>query len=138
MRIVDRTTFLQMPAGTLYAKFGGEPTEARCYIFGDLCIKDESRIQGAGPIETRGKPIDWHYVQTVPWPEDATDSMKWIDTVDGMLAGGESAPLDFGTLDRDGLFDEGQLFAVFSGEDARRLVARLQQAVASAYAEPAP
>jgi hypothetical protein len=127
MRIVDRITFLAMPAGTLFAKFPPQP-EAPAVMaidFGELQIKDDTSSN------------DYWYVDTVPPPELAYDSADYLDAVAAAVLnlGTSMGVLDFETIQRDGLFDVDQLFAVFEREDVVRLVRRLQQALANAYGE---
>lgn len=50
-----------------------------------------------------------------------------------MEAGKASRPVDYDCVVSDGLYEEDQLFAVWEAEDARRLVARLQRALAEGY-----
>lgn len=109
MRIVDRKTFLEMPAGTLFAKF-----TPHCF--------DELAVKG----ETTGN--DFVVQELIPWFEGCNDSSDYFQTIERMIAGEPSPPLDFDCTARDGLFDPEQLFAVFDNDDVDRLIARLQRA----------
>src|SRR6187402_1287776 len=105
MKIVDRKTFLAMPAGTVYSKY--DPS-----IFDAIEIKGESN------------PNDF-------WSTQISDSVKARDTGEmfAQLAKaeqGESVELDFKTCYRDGLFKDDQLFAVWEKRDVEQLIARLQ------------
>lgn len=108
MKIVNRATFLAMPAETLYSKY------APCF-FGPLSIKgdtigenDFGEQQIADAIESSG-------------------SDEFFDLLDRAEHGGESLRMDFDCQGRDGLFDAGQLFAAWEREDVEALIARLQQ-----------
>lgn len=120
MRIVDRKAFLALPAGTLYAKFGGEPTLPNCIDLGELRIKGEPRGEN-----------DWWWVSASPWPEH-DDFTDLTDAVDKLLAGDELTA-DFETVMSDGLYDEEQLFAVYSQADVEALIERLQRARREAF-----
>jgi hypothetical protein len=105
MKIVDRKTFLAMPAGTVYSKY--KPS-----VFDAIEIKGESY------------PDDF-------WSTQISDSVKARDTGE-MFAqlekaeAGESVELDFNTCYRDGLFDANQLFAVWDRADVEALIERLK------------
>lgn len=121
MRIVDRQTFLTLPAGTVYAKFG-DPNEERCFDFGAVEIKDDT-VAGC----------DWYAVQLAGNFEAAANTNEWVDECERMLAGEESSAIDLETMCRDGLFDAGQKFAVFSQADVDALIARLAKARKDAF-----
>ena len=109
MRIVDRATFLTLPAGTLYAKVSPDPS---CCVFGELLIKGESLGN------------DWVVQELVGWFTDCNDSGELIEAWDQLRAGGERA-VDFDCDGRDGLFDMDQMFAVFNRTDHINLLKRL-------------
>lgn len=117
MRIVDRATFLALPAGTVYSKY----TPA---IFGDLCIKT-----GTYPATMPG---DWTYTALCD-PIEAVSTDDRMDKLDQAEANGSHLPLDLDCDSRDGLHDVGQLFAVWDAPDVDALIARLQRAKAEAY-----
>lgn len=121
MRIVDRKTFLTLPAGTVFAKHRAvEGVSARQSLcFDEVAIKGET-VAG----------VDFVVQDLFPWPEDCNDSSEWSDAIAAAFDGKETAPLDYECSARDGLFDQDQLFAVWDVEDTRRLVARLQKALA--------
>jgi hypothetical protein len=109
MRIVDRATFLTLPAGTLYAKVPADPSH---YIFGELCIKGDSLSN------------DWYQQELVGWFTDCDDSGEWSDAFKQLRHGGERA-VEFNLESRDGLFDRADMFAVFSRTDHINLIQRL-------------
>lgn len=110
MRIVDRATFLAMPAGTVFAKY--QPC-----VFGDLLIKGETLAGG----------IDFRYQQIVD-SLDVGGSGEFVDRLHLAEAKGAAGPeieMDFNCESRDGLFDADQLFAVWSRDDVEALINRL-------------
>ncbi|KQM88645.1 hypothetical protein ASE67_02575 [Sphingomonas sp. Leaf23] len=112
MRIVDRATFLAMPAGTLFAK----ADTPNCYGFGPLTLKGE----------TTGN--DFYEQRLIGDVEGADDSERWIQAYDAMVAG-EAKAIDLDIEGRDGLFDDDQLFAVFDRSDHINLIKRLIDAL---------
>ncbi|MDF1505786.1 hypothetical protein [Roseisolibacter sp. H3M3-2] len=118
MRIVDREAFLQLPAGTLFAKY--EPIS-----FGPLLIKGDT------------SSADFWVQDLLPWPEGVDDSLQYFDAMEKVAAGGASGPLDFNCEARDGLFDHDQLFAVLDRSDVEALIERLGQALYDGYRDPA-
>jgi hypothetical protein len=123
MRIVDRNTFLALPAGTLYAKYGDTKGTPNHLYFGEVRIKD-------GPRGTN----DWWSVGFVDGFTSAHNSGDWADTLIRMATSGEEVTPDFETVDSDGLYDDGQLFAVFSPDDHKAMIARLQEALVAVQA----
>lgn len=114
MKIVDRKTFLVLPAGTLFAKFS-----ACC--FGELQIKGET-IPKAG---------DFFYQDTAStWEKGCTGSDVWAHR--RMDAAGPEMELDFEIQARDGCFDEAQLFSVWSSADVVAFILRLKTALLDA------
>ncbi|RWF33754.1 hypothetical protein [Mesorhizobium sp.] len=114
MKIVDRKTFLAMPAGVLFCKF-------KPYIFGEVSIK-------TGTVGN-----DFVVQDIAGWFEGAHDTFSYIDGIDAMIEKGVSYPMDYDCDSRDGLFDEDQLFAVWERTDMERLIARLQKALVDGY-----
>lgn len=116
MKIVNRSTFLAMPPGTVYAKY--EPC-----IFEEMCIKGETLFHDDG------RPFDWFYQQIVD-AVDAFDSNEWSDRLERSRLTGESVPMNFDIESRDGCFEDDQLFAVWEPADITALITRLQEALA--------
>jgi hypothetical protein len=113
MKIVDRATFLKMPAGTVYQKY-------------ESCFFDSINVKG----DTCGEN-DWVYLCGIEQPDfpEATDSASWFGCCWAMEKG-ESKDLYFEVSERDGLFDEDQLFAVWEPDDIRGLIGVLEDALA--------
>lgn len=114
MRIVDRATFLAMPKGTVYTKYDS------CN-FGDLCVKDE----------TLPGDHDWFYQSTVD-AVYAESGVMLLEVLEAARRTGSPVRMDFDVQDRDGLFDQDQMFAVWDPQDVRGLIARLQRALTDA------
>jgi hypothetical protein len=109
MRIVKREEFLKQPTGTLFSKY------MPC-AFSDLCIKGD----------TSTLSIDDFWFTTVPWPDGASDS-EVFNTLEKAKNDSEfSFDLDFESCDRDGLFDQGQLFAIWEEKDLNAFIGTLQ------------
>ena len=111
MKVIKRDELITMPAGTVYQEF----TE---HVLGGICIKDDTCAPG-------GEPIDWFFVP-IPEPSNGhTDTM--LSRFD--LASGMSVGIDFETVERDGLFNASQLYAVWEKRDVRGLIDRLELAI---------
>jgi hypothetical protein len=115
MKIVDRATFLALPAGTVFTKY--QPAN-----LGAPAIKGET-VAG---VDFVVQPLD-------PWFLGARGSEGYIDILFAMQGGQASPPVDYDCGGRDGLFDQDQLFAVWDRADLEALIARLQRALAEGY-----
>lgn len=113
MRIVDRYTFIGLPAGVIFSKY--EPC-----VFGELMIKGESIIFDNGN--------DFYY-QNIADAIACNDSGEFSDKLFDSEASGTNLSMDFECESRDGLFDKEQLFAVWSSDDVAGLVARLKHCI---------
>lgn len=102
MRIVDRKTFLALPAGVLYHK------TKPCY-FGDIAIK----------YGTWGN--DW-VEQSFPYFQEEFQLFDAYDRLDK----GESLTLDVDRSGRDGLYEENEKFLIYEEKDIRILIEKLQ------------
>lgn len=107
VRIVDRKTFLSLPAGTAYCK-------GKKWYFESLAFKGESL------------PNDWLYID--PAWVDANDSGEAFDRLEEMLESNVSYPMETDCR-RDGLFDEAAVFMVFEDNDLKQLFALLAKAL---------
>ncbi len=116
MNIVDRQTFLLLPAGTVYAQV----TDAQAGEFGAVCIKGET--VGA----------EWYEQRLIGEFAEVDSAAERIEAVEAMRRG-ESRTPDFETQRRDGLFKADQLFAVFEQADVIALTFRLTRATFDAY-----
>lgn len=109
MRIVNRQSFLALPAGTLFSKF--QPV-----IFGELNIKGEST------------PNDFYY-QDIAGAVACDNSDEFMDILERAIRTGESFDLNLECMGRDGLYDADQLFAIWEPKDVTALIARLESAM---------
>ncbi|WP_439444456.1 hypothetical protein ABWU93_11415 [Xanthomonas translucens pv. translucens] len=113
MKIVNCERFLAMPAGTVFTKY--EPCN-----FGDLRIKGDTTQAGND-----------FWSQELCGPVDSISSEDFVDKLYAAVENGCDVALDFDNEDRDGLYEAGQLFAVWSAADVTALIERLQRALAA-------
>lgn len=110
MKIVKRSEFLKLPAGTLFAEY--EPC-----VFGCLEIKGDSLSN------------DW-FEQRIVDAIDANDSGQFADMLFNAEKSGASLPMNFYCEGRNGAFEPPErLYAVFERQDVEALIERLQDAV---------
>ena len=110
MRIVGLQEFLKMPGDTLFSKY-------ETYVFGPLCIKEDSISD-----------IDFFYVQLSD-AIDAGDSAELFNELDNAVKTGTSLKIDLHVWSRDGMFDKEQLFAIWELEDIKSLSFRIDECV---------
>lgn len=106
MRVVDRKAFLNMPAGTLFAKY-------------DPCVFQELRIK----VGNCGAD-DFFYSNIVD-AIDSYESGQFGALLEESRETGASVAMDFDAISRDGCFDDDQLFGIFEPEDLLKLIAKL-------------
>ncbi|WP_276122676.1 hypothetical protein [Pararhizobium qamdonense] len=105
MKIVDRKTFLTLPAGAVYCQ-ASQP-----YGWDDIRIKSDTAFtEGTG---------DWY--ETSLTNIEASGSDELFDRWDDMKNNGVSYPLDIETVGRDGLFQSQAIFLVYEKEDLAKL-----------------
>ena len=109
MRVVNRKTFLTLPAGTIYCK-------GVRWAFDSLCIKDDSLAN------------DWIYLNPA-WPS-AHDSGEAIDLLERSLETGSSFACedDYG---RDGCFNDADVFLIFEADDLKSLRSNIDRALSN-------
>ena len=111
MRIIGLDEFLLLPAGAVFAKY-------RPQMFGELCVKGDSTSSGR---DFRYKPL---------WDVAAESSGQLCDLLTASESGDVDVPIDAECWQRDGCFDDSQLFAVFRVDEvalmARTLIAATQ------------
>lgn len=115
MRIVDRATFLALPSGTLFSKYA-------LLDFGPLGVKGETLPSGE----------DFFY-QQIADAVDAESSENLLDLLLSAQENGDRVYLDLHGEGRDGLFETGQMYAVWEREDVLALIDRLHEALQQAY-----
>lgn len=106
MKIINRTAFLAMPEGTVYAK------TPQKWMIEDLCVKHETSPHN-----------DWWY-QSFDWV-DAHDSGEAIDRLDEMADSGASYPVE-NSIARDGLFEDDCMFLIYEKDDIEYIVNALR------------
>jgi len=123
MRIVDRKTFLSLPSGTIYAKWGdasGDPTH---FYQGEVSMKGDTLCNDF---------VDQPFFAD---PEGVTDSSTLFEAWDRAVSGEETPPMTIGDCGcRDGLYDEKQRFAVYSRVEVERLAELIKIALDTGYA----
>ena len=112
MKIVNRETFLQIPANTLYHKYSAMGD------FGELSVKKCSPEENWNP--------DFISVGLYDWIEGAENSNNYIAILSDAEDNGTEFKFDLECTARDGLYDEHQLFAVYDKEDIQRLIDKLK------------
>ena len=117
MRIVNKQEFYKMPEGTLFSEF-------KDYTFGHICVKNETIIS-----EFRNNiPFDFFYTNvTYPYIE-SSDDIGYFDILEKMKNDNIEYPIDF-CLNRDGKFDETQLYAIWSKKDIKNLIKILKNSL---------
>lgn len=113
MIIVDRKTFLDMPAETVFS-------------FYEPCIFSGPAIKGK-TLFSDGEAIDFFYTNEFAGPIDAMSSGDEAEMLFDAQRNGTSLPLCFDTLQRDGCFDHDQLYAVYERRDVEALIERLKK-----------
>lgn len=103
MKIVNRSQFLQLPPGTLYAP-------GQRWAFDGLCVKGE----------TLPNNEDWSY-RTLVWIDSEGDADQW-QKLEQMLEKGTSEPLAR-YYNRDGSFDPQAIFLIYEPADLSALKA---------------
>jgi hypothetical protein len=106
MRIIGLDDFLAMPAGTVFAKY-------RPQIFGELCEKGDSIHESRDFLY---RPL---------WEPYAENSGALCDVLTAAEERGAAVEIDTDCWQRDGLYEYGQLFAVFSQEEVRKIASSL-------------
>jgi len=110
MKIVNRKEFLKLPENTVFSKY--KP----CY-FENIEIKCKSI-----------KDFDYMY-QSIVDAVDCDDSLENMEILEKAEQSGESFNLDLDCQNRDGCFDQDQLFAVWEKVDVAYLLARLSRCI---------
>lgn len=106
MRIVGLEEFLSLPPGTVFAKY-------RPQIFDQLCEKGDSFHESRD------------FLYRTLWEPLAENSGVLCDVLTAAEERGAEVEIDTDYWQRDGLYEYGQLFAVFSAEEVLRIAASL-------------
>jgi len=112
MKIINLEEFRKMKPGTIFSKY--EPC-----CFSDIMSKGETWEH------------DFLYDSIInDVKSDGSDC--FVDNCTAM-ENGESKPLDVNATTRDGMFDSGQLFAIYEVDDLKQLIEKLRQCLKEAY-----
>jgi hypothetical protein len=106
MKIVDYSTFMALPNGTVYCKY-------RNGQFEDICVK----------VETI-KDHDFTYISTI-------DNLT-LDKLTS-IQNGDERYLDLTSCGRDGCFDKTQQFAIFHKWDVSGIILLLEQSINNGF-----
>jgi hypothetical protein len=110
MRIYTRQAFLALPPGTVFSK--GKP-----WAFHGFMVKGKTWTYGVGDF----------YYQDLAWIDSQGDTDQY-DKFTAMLEQGASVPLN--TMEqRDGCFDEDEIFLVYEPGDLRAVITAMVQAL---------
>lgn len=105
MKVLNKSGFLMLPAGTIY-------TKGKQWYFEGLCIKDDTAMHGE----------DWYYLDPC-WPQE-NDRGDAMAVLENSLENGTSFKME-DAVGRDGLFDDDDVFLVFE----RKLRAYIDKAI---------
>ena len=111
MRIVNKQEFYRLPEGTLFAKY--EPI-----IFDGLFIKYQNMC------DHQNNPIDYVY-ESLLCNVDCESSGHFADILLEAEEKGNSFKLDFDCGERDGLYEDDELFAIYEKEDINEFIRKL-------------
>ena len=111
MKIVNKTEFYSLPEGTLYSDY--EPC-----IFTSIKVKQST-------LYNEDKPIDFIY-ESLIGNINAESSSRFVDMLDDAEKNKTSLPLDFECSERDGLYEESQLFAIYEKQDLENFIQKLE------------
>jgi len=102
MRIVSREELMRLPAGTVFSYY--EPC-----VFNGLYIKSS---------EVNDKP-DFYIQELIGAVK--SDGGDFFDKC-RLMEKGESLPVDFEIMSREGLFDDSLLYGIYEKEDIKKLI----------------
>ena len=106
MRIVNLKTFRELPVGTIFQKYNP-------YCFDELSVKNKSL------------PHDFFY-EPITGCVDCNSSDDFVMQLT-KAENGESIKMDFNIGQRDGCFEDDQLFAIYEMEDVFKLKDKINQ-----------
>ena len=111
MRIVNKQEFYQLPEGTLFAYY--EPI-----IFDDLCIKYQNLYN------EKNEPIDFLY-ECLLGNVDSQGSDDYANILIKAQKDKSSFKLDFDCGERDGLYQDDALYAIYEKDDIVDFIRKL-------------
>jgi len=111
MKIVNKNEFYLLPAGTLYSNY-------ERYGFKGLMVKQDT-------LYYENKPIDFLYDDLIG-NIDVQNSDEFIDKLDEAEINKTSLTLDFDCTERDGLYEDEQMFAIYEKNDLKCFIEKLK------------
>lgn len=126
MKLVDRKTFLSLPAGTIFCKFPlNDKGDAHWRTFG---ISTPS-IKGDSISD-----IDFYTCALGEGLSPKDSSLDYLDTLIDMQNNlGKEIPFEL-SGGRDGMFDDENIgFMIFSKEEVQEMIKELQECITKAY-----
>lgn len=112
MKIVNKSEFYQLPAGTLYCNY-------KPCIFYDLHVKGDTIY------DEDKNPVDFIY-ESLVGNIKADSSDEFFTILNNVEAFGNSIELDFDCSERDGLYEDEQLFAIYEQKDIDGFIEKLK------------
>lgn len=110
MKIVNKKEFYLLPNGTLYSKY-------ERYGFQGLMVKQNT-------LYYENKPIDFLYDDLIG-NIDVQNSDEFIDKLYDAEINKTSLSMDFDCTERDGLYEDEQMFAIYEDEDLKCFIKKL-------------
>lgn len=111
MKILNREQFLNTEPPVLYHKYSANGNFS------------EMNIKMSGPKD--GYSNDWIYQGLADWPKGVDNTNDFMMTMI-QFENGSEIMFDLECEERDGLFEEGELFAVYDKADVEQLISKLQ------------
>lgn len=116
MKIVNKKEFYELPNGTLYSHY--DPC-----VFSGLMIKGDTIRKRLSE-----SPFDFYYEDLIGNVE-YDDSGEFVDTITEAKENKTVFALDFECVQRDGLYEDNALYAVYSSEEVALLSNKIQNCV---------
>ena len=112
MKIINLSEFRKLPPGTIFSKY--QP----CIFDGPMCKQETAEID--------------FFFETILNDVENDSTGEFIEKCAEMEKG-KSHKLEVDALERDGMFDKCQLFAVYEKEDIEQLINKLKKCITEAY-----
>ena len=111
MKIINKQEFYKLPSGTLYSDY-------------DPCVFHGLKIKG-DTIAHDDTPRDFCYEDLIGNVKSGS-SDELFDILDDAENHKTNFPLDFDSEERDGMYDEDSLYAIYDNDDVLGLIKRLK------------
>jgi hypothetical protein len=118
MKIVNRETFLKLPAGTIYLEYSR-------HNFGELCVKEDTYVDS--------NDFTFRIIAAEVNAQNLSEELAMFERA---LEKNESICLDFNCTMRDGKYEEKQLYAIYEEQDIDKLIAVVLDAKKRGYGSP--